>query len=402
MKNSILLLSIFALFVWFTFAKTKNTICTMEYAPVCASVQVQCIQAPCPAIEQTFWNKCQMNANSNAKFLHEWECWTSAPDLSNCESYFDGCNNCSVVDWKLSACTLMYCENPWLAKCTKYKSEPDLSDCESYFDGCNTCSVLDWKIAWCTKMYCQTTQEPKCLKHKDSIWMANPASVYCEKNWWSLVIENSEKGQYWICVFEDWFSCEEWAFYRWECKKISPVENYISWYIAKNSDKFPDTQSKISFLNNLKNRFVKVYRSITINIENFIEMLYSQDYYQKKFTLWLNQDFISFSLQIPKEWKNKYSENVSTNEYWSNLNFEYIANKQYKAMIFSITMVSLDYRKEMEKEPLLNTEKIIESDWYVFYYSQALDMPYTGKYAIEYWKMIEDIKDIIQTIKIIK
>jgi len=26
----------------------------MEYAPVCASVQVQCIQAPCPAIEQTF------------------------------------------------------------------------------------------------------------------------------------------------------------------------------------------------------------------------------------------------------------------------------------------------------------------------------------------------------------
>lgn len=29
-------------------------ICTMEYAPVCAEVQVQCFKAPCPPITQTF------------------------------------------------------------------------------------------------------------------------------------------------------------------------------------------------------------------------------------------------------------------------------------------------------------------------------------------------------------
>ncbi len=52
------------------------TMCTMEYAPVCASVAVQCIKAPCPAIEQTFGNKCMMNGNKLATFLHDGECAT--------------------------------------------------------------------------------------------------------------------------------------------------------------------------------------------------------------------------------------------------------------------------------------------------------------------------------------
>jgi len=41
-------------------------------------------------------------------------------DLSNCISYFDGCNNCSVKDGKADACTLMYCETPSEPKCTEY------------------------------------------------------------------------------------------------------------------------------------------------------------------------------------------------------------------------------------------------------------------------------------------
>lgn len=48
--------------------------CTMEYVPVCASVQVQCIKAPCPPVEQTFGNKCTMNANKSATFLYDGEC----------------------------------------------------------------------------------------------------------------------------------------------------------------------------------------------------------------------------------------------------------------------------------------------------------------------------------------
>jgi hypothetical protein len=52
----------------------EPTICTMEYSPVCAKVAIQCIKAPCEPIEQTFGNKCQMNANKLATYLHDGEC----------------------------------------------------------------------------------------------------------------------------------------------------------------------------------------------------------------------------------------------------------------------------------------------------------------------------------------
>ena len=48
--------------------------CTMDYTPVCAAVQVECVRAPCPPINQTFGNRCQMDANKLAKFLYTWEC----------------------------------------------------------------------------------------------------------------------------------------------------------------------------------------------------------------------------------------------------------------------------------------------------------------------------------------
>ncbi|MEI6118732.1 MAG: hypothetical protein WCP92_05945 [bacterium] len=47
---------------------------------------------------------------------------TTGIDLTNCVSYFDGCNNCSVKDGKPDACTLMYCETPAEPKCNQYGS----------------------------------------------------------------------------------------------------------------------------------------------------------------------------------------------------------------------------------------------------------------------------------------
>ena len=52
----------------------ERTVCTMEYAPVCASVAVQCVKAPCPPVEQTFSNTCVMGSNKLATFLHDGEC----------------------------------------------------------------------------------------------------------------------------------------------------------------------------------------------------------------------------------------------------------------------------------------------------------------------------------------
>lgn len=346
----------------------ENVICTMEYAPVCAEVEVKCVKAPCPPIKQTFGNKCQMNANKNAKFLYEGECRedndNKESDLSNCETYFDGCNNCSVVDWEVSACTLMYCENPW---------------------------------------------EAKCIKYKDNVWMANPASVYCENNWWNLVIENDENGQIWICVFNDWSSCEEWAFFRWECKKSGEIEKYLSWYIEKNSEKFPSDWSKIGFLNMLKFKFTDVYRSIYNSIQKFIDTFYKTDYETKKFTLDTNWTFMSFSLDIPKEWKNRYSERVVVSDSqvfgWlgsmSTLMFEYNQVKWQENMIFSISMVDKLSWEELTKEWEFNMNKILEKDDYVFFYSNALDMPYTWEDAEIFESMVWDTKEIIESFDLI-
>lgn len=43
----------------------------------------------------------------------------------------------------------------------------DLTNCISYFDGCNTCDVEDGEIIACTEIYCENYEEPKCLEY---IW----------------------------------------------------------------------------------------------------------------------------------------------------------------------------------------------------------------------------------------
>lgn len=343
----------------------ENIICTMEYAPVCASVQVQCIQAPCPPLKETFGNRCQMEANGLAKFLYEGECEfeneNKEIDLNNCETYFDGCNNCSVVNWELLACTLMYCENPSEPKCTKTK---------------------EWNVS-----------------------MANPASVYCENNWWTLEIQNQKDGQIWICNFDDWSNCEEWAFYRWECKWAPQIDKNISWNLNNNIAEYNTEQSKVNFWTKVKN----VYRYISNTISSFIETFYTKDYETRKFTLDANGEYMSFSLDIPKDWKNNFSERAIVSDSqifgWlgsmSTIIFEYNKVKWNENMIFSITMVDQDSREELTKEWEFNMNKIGENNWYVFYYSQALDMPYDWEDAKIYGNMVWDIDDIIDSFDII-
>ena len=41
---------------------TGTRVCTMEYAPVCGAISVQCITAPCPQVRQTFGNNCMADA----------------------------------------------------------------------------------------------------------------------------------------------------------------------------------------------------------------------------------------------------------------------------------------------------------------------------------------------------
>jgi len=55
---------------------------------------------------------------------------------------------------------------------------------------------------------------------KENVGMANPASVYCINQSGSLNIRSDAEGnQYGVCIFDDGSECEEWKFFRAECKK---------------------------------------------------------------------------------------------------------------------------------------------------------------------------------------
>lgn len=83
---------------------------------------------------------------------------------TNCVSWFDGCNNCSVRDNGLLMCTKMFCETTKTPKCTAYRT-PD-ENCTKWYDGCNECSVRNGKIGACTEMACFVQSESKCLEDK--------------------------------------------------------------------------------------------------------------------------------------------------------------------------------------------------------------------------------------------
>lgn len=49
--------------------------------------------------------------------------------------------------------------------------------------------------------------------------IANPASVYCEEQGYTLEMRTDENGgQYGVCLFPDGSECEEWAFFRGACE----------------------------------------------------------------------------------------------------------------------------------------------------------------------------------------
>lgn len=54
--------------------------------------------------------------------------------------------------------------------------------------------------------------------------IANPASVYCEENGWTLMLEEWA----WLCMFDDGSYCEEWAFMNSECQPWDIMYNVVS------------------------------------------------------------------------------------------------------------------------------------------------------------------------------
>ena len=55
------------------FGAGSGVMCTMEYQPVCAAHQVQCIKAPCYPVYQTYGNACTAGV-AGSKVIHEGAC----------------------------------------------------------------------------------------------------------------------------------------------------------------------------------------------------------------------------------------------------------------------------------------------------------------------------------------
>ena len=49
-------------------------ICTLDYTPVCATVNVQCVTEPCHPVYETYGNSCQACSNPLVEFYIEGEC----------------------------------------------------------------------------------------------------------------------------------------------------------------------------------------------------------------------------------------------------------------------------------------------------------------------------------------
>lgn len=101
--------------------------CTKEYKPVCGMKQVVCITAPCNPIQQTYSNRCMMEADG-ATLSHEGECRGVIEDPASdlrCKAWFDGCNSCSrETPTGPAMCTLRACIQESMARpyCTAYFS----------------------------------------------------------------------------------------------------------------------------------------------------------------------------------------------------------------------------------------------------------------------------------------
>jgi uncharacterized protein len=64
-----------------------------------------------------------------------------------------------------------------------------------------------------------TAAAPDTATGTPSVQIANPASVNCEKNGGKLEIRTEPAGQFGVCIFADGSRCEEWRFFRGECKQ---------------------------------------------------------------------------------------------------------------------------------------------------------------------------------------
>lgn len=101
--------------------------------------------------------------------------------------------------------------------------------------------------SWCTNNISNNTNSDINNENNSSweiVWMANPASIHCEENWWTLelVFDNGES--YGMCHFENWAVCEEREFFRKECFPMTENGEEIHNIINNEDTNIEDTENQ--------------------------------------------------------------------------------------------------------------------------------------------------------------
>lgn len=99
---------------WASVSASNPVACTMEYAPVCGSIQVQCITAPCNPVKETFSNACVAKSRG-ATDVVKWACEDVpvVPPVVGGDSDIHGCKASAGYKWNALA---GQCLRPWESK----------------------------------------------------------------------------------------------------------------------------------------------------------------------------------------------------------------------------------------------------------------------------------------------
>ena len=98
-------------------------------------------------------------------------------------------------------------------------ANPAAVNCE---ENGGTLNLEEWLCMFDDGSYCEEwayqrweCQPGEIIYNTVEIWMPNPAAVYCaEQGWESVINEDEEWNQYWVCRFADWSEVDEWEYYR--------------------------------------------------------------------------------------------------------------------------------------------------------------------------------------------
>jgi hypothetical protein len=109
-----------------TVSAASQAMCTMEYAPVCGMVDVQCVTAPCDPVRTDFGNLCMANA-AGARDITGGTCIMSeSPAPIGGQQDTHGCLTGAGYSWNHLA---RQCLRSWESRVRVITIAPDMTPC---------------------------------------------------------------------------------------------------------------------------------------------------------------------------------------------------------------------------------------------------------------------------------